>query len=143
MRLISMNELQLIFEYMSFLLGMTLGAISGTIFILFLGVLRFRSFPPDLGRTILCAMLFFIPPILGFFCFRASYGIFEFDPLRSLYNLVVELIIWRGGWFFGGAFFGIILILSWFLLSMKMQRDLASNRHAGWTSLRGISLLPR
>jgi hypothetical protein len=119
MHAMSMNELQSVFSYLSVLGGVLLGLICGTLFTLFFGVLRHRSFPPYVERGLLCFVLAAIPPVTGFFFFRAAFGKFAFHPLESVWHIVLILIIWRADFFFTGAFFGLVITLALLLHGIK------------------------
>src|ERR1035437_10515819 len=105
MHAMSMNELQSVFSYLSVLGGVLLGLICGTLFTLFFGVLRHRSFPPYVERGLLCFVLAAIPPVTGFFVFRAAFGKFAFHPLESVWHIVLILIIRRRRFLFYGSVF--------------------------------------
>jgi hypothetical protein len=69
-------------------------------------------------KTVLKIGWILAPVIISFVVFRIEFGKFEFSPGLSLIHLVEQLIVIRPQYFFGGAFLGLVLTLTMFLVGI-------------------------
>ncbi len=117
--LISMAEFSSIFGALSALGGALIGLFCGAAFAFCFAALRSRQVPLHLVELAIINFIWIVlPVVLMFVVFRSLFGVFEFHPTLSLAHFFQELVLVRAQYFFGGAFFGLLLTLLLFVGSI-------------------------